>query len=98
MQAGCWRFDSSQLHQNKGTKMEQFGKMDSIKYTVDDEGVLTMKIDTWSDIGPSASGKTIMIASSGGNAKLNVGNEVDGDDIIYIGLNIYRYPPKTNIM
>jgi len=78
--------------------MEQFGKMDSIKYTVDDEGVLTMKIDTWSDIGPSASGKTIMIASSGGNAKLNVGNEVDGDDIIYIGLNIYRYPPKHNVM
>ena len=53
-----------------------------------------MKIDTWSDIGPSASGKTIMVASSGGNSKLNVGNERDGDDFVYIGLNIYRYPPK----
>ena len=78
--------------------METFGKNDSIDYTVDDEGVLTMKIDTQSDIGPSASGKTIMIASSGGNTKLNVGNEVDGDDFVYIGLNIYRYPPKANIM
>ena len=72
--------------------MEYFGKNDSISYDVDDEGVLTMKIDTQSDIGPSASGKTLMIASSGGNSKLNVGNEASGDDFIYIGLNIYRYP------
>jgi hypothetical protein len=55
-----------------------------------------MKIDTQSDIGPSASGKTIMIASSGGNSKLNVGNEATGDDFVYIGLNIYRYPPKVD--
>ena len=47
--------------------MEYFGKNDSISYDVDDEGVLTMKIDTQSSIGPSASGKTLMIASSGGN-------------------------------
>ena len=72
--------------------MEHFGKNDSISYDVDDEGILTMKIDTQSDIGPSASGKTLMIASSGGNTKLNVGNEASGDDFIYIGLNIYRYP------
>ena len=72
--------------------MEYFGKNDSISYDVDDEGILTMKIDTQSDIGPSASGKTLMIASSGGNSKLNVGNEASGDDFIYIGLNIYRYP------
>jgi len=72
--------------------MEHVGKNDSISYDVDDEGVLTMKIDTQSDIGPSASGKTLMIASSGGNSKLNVGNEATGDDFIYIGLNIYRYP------
>ena len=72
--------------------MEYFGKNDSISYDVDDEGVLTMKIDTQSDIGPSASGKTLMIASSGGYSKLNVGNEASGDDFIFIGLNIYRYP------
>ena len=72
--------------------MEYFGKNDSISYDVDDEGILTMRIDTQSDIGPSASGKTLMIASSGGNSKLNVGNEATGDDFIYIGLNIYRYP------
>ena len=62
--------------------MEYFGKNDSISYDVDDEGVLTMKIDTQSDIGPSASGKTLMIASSGGNSKLNVGNAASGDDFI----------------
>ena len=72
--------------------MEHFGKNDSISNEVDDEGILTMKIDTQSSIGPSASGKTLMIASSGGNSKLNVGNEASGDDFIYIGLNIYRYP------
>ena len=72
--------------------MEYFGKNDSISYDVDDEGILTMKIDTQSSIGPSAIGKTLMIASSGGNSKLNVGNEASGDDFIYIGLNIYRYP------
>ena len=72
---------------------EKMGKADSIEMSCD-EGILTLKIDTNTDIGPSASGKTIMIASSGGNKKINVGDEASGDDFIMLGLNLYRYPPK----
>jgi len=71
--------------------MELIGKSDSIEMEVQD-GILTLKIDTRKDIGPSASGKTIMIASSGGNKKINVGDETSGDDFIMLGLNLYRYP------
>jgi len=70
---------------------EKMGKADSIEMSCN-EGILTLKIDTNTDIGPSASGKTIMIASSGGNKKINVGDEASGDDIIMLGLNLYRYP------
>ena len=65
--------------------MEQFGKDNSISYDVDKDGLLTIKIDTTKEIGPSASGKTTLIASSGGNAKLDVGLNVD----CYLGLNLY---------
>jgi len=70
---------------------EKMGKADSIEMNCED-GILTLKIDTNTDIGPSASGKTIMIASSGGNKKINVGDEAKGDDFITLGLNLYRYP------
>ena len=70
--------------------MEKIGKSDSIEMNVQD-GILTLKIDTTKDIGPSASGKTIMIASSGGNKKINVGTD-EAEDNIMLGLNIYRYP------
>tara|TARA_R110002020_G_scaffold442581_1_gene653732 strand:+ start:231 stop:455 length:225 start_codon:yes stop_codon:yes gene_type:complete len=70
---------------------EKMGKADSIEMSCD-EGILTLKIDTNTDIGPSASGKTIMIASSGGNKKINVGDEASGDNIVMLGLNLYRYP------
>jgi|TARA_R110002012_G_scaffold2398_12_gene11719 hypothetical protein len=65
--------------------MEQIGKENSISYDVDKDGLLTIKIDTTKEIGPSASGKTTLIASSGGNAKLDVGLNVD----CYLGLNLY---------
>ena len=70
---------------------EKMGKADSIEMSCD-KGILTLKIDTNTDIGPSASGKTIMIASSGGNKKINVGDEASGDNIVMLGLNLYRYP------
>ena len=71
--------------------MELIGKEDSFEMNEQD-GILTLKIDTTKDIGPSASGKTIMIASSGGNKKINVGDETSGDNFIMLGLNLYRYP------
>lgn len=44
---------------------------------------LTITVDLTQDHGPSASGKTIRIATSNGNQK------IEGTDAI-IGLNIYR--------
>ena len=46
--------------------------------------MLTIKIDTSKDIGPSASGKTTLIASSSGNAKISI-----GDREVFLGLNLY---------
>ena len=73
--------------------MAYIGKEDSVYMDVDANGILTLRIDTTKDIGPSASGKTIMIASSGGNKKINVGTE-DNENNVMLGLNIYKYPPK----
>jgi|TARA_B100000902_G_scaffold367822_1_gene390741 ABC-type Fe3+/spermidine/putrescine transport system ATPase subunit len=63
----------------------KMGKEDSIDYHVDRDGILTIQIDTKKELGPSASGKTTLIASSGGNAKLDVGINVD----CFLGLNLY---------
>ena len=35
------------------------------------------------------SGKTTLIASSSGNAKINIGNEISGDRDAFLGLNLY---------
>ena len=50
--------------------------------------ILTVKIDLSKDFGPSASGKTISIASTKGNVV------VPGNDGIKIGINAYKYPEK----
>ena len=63
----------------------KMGKEESIDYHVDIDGILTIRIDTKKELGPSASGKTTLIASSGGNAKLDVGINVD----CFLGLNLY---------
>ena len=47
-----------------------------------EKNILTIKVDISKSFGPSKSGKTIIIASSEGNQKLN-------DDVV-IGLNVYR--------
>ncbi len=54
------------------------------------DGILTIVVDTEKDYGLSASGKSTIIASSSGNQKINIGNEVSGDDFAFLGLNIYR--------
>ena len=69
--------------------MELMGKANSISYDVDNDGILTIKIDTNKEIGPSASGKTMLIASSAGNAKINIGSEATGDREAFLGLNLY---------
>lgn len=69
--------------------MTKMGKENSISYDVDYDGILTIQIDTNKEIGPSASGKTTLIASSGGNASINIGSEAVGDRLVKIGLNLY---------
>ena len=46
--------------------------------------ILTIKVDLTKEFGPSASGKTIIIASTEGNVA------VDGHDEAKIGLNVYK--------
>jgi|TARA_R100001463_G_scaffold70701_1_gene124377 hypothetical protein len=63
--------------------VENIGK--GVSYEIDNEGILTIKVDTKDDFGPSASGKSTIIASSSGNAKINIAGEE-----VFLGLNLYR--------
>ena len=49
-----------------------------------DGNILTIKVDLNKDFGPSASGKTIIIASSEGN------QSIPGKEAVKIGLNVYK--------
>ena len=50
-----------------------------------DGSKLVIEIDLSKDFGPSASGKTVIVASTRGNAK------VPGTEDVMIGINCYRY-------
>jgi len=50
--------------------------------------ILTVKVDLTKEYGPSSSGKTIIIASTEGNA------DVPGCDGIKIRLNVYKKPRR----
>jgi len=52
-----------------------------------DGDILTIKVDITKEFGPSASGKTIIIASTEGNISIP-----DKEDV-KIGLNIYKKKP-----
>lgn len=49
-----------------------------------ERGVLTITVDLTQELGPSASGKSVIIASTEGNV------DVPGVDATKIGLNVYR--------
>jgi hypothetical protein len=49
---------------------------------------LVIEVDLTQDVGPSKSGKTVLIATTEGNA------DCPGREDIKIGLNVYRYPEK----
>ena len=51
-----------------------------------EDHILTIKIDLTKEFGPSASGKTIIIATTAGNVS------IPGDEEKKIGLNIYKRP------
>ncbi len=46
--------------------------------------ILTIQVDLSREFGPSSSGKTIIIASTEGNAA------IPGRDEVKVGLNVYR--------
>jgi len=50
--------------------------------------ILTVKVDLTKEYGPSSSGKTIIVASTEGNA------DIPGYDGIKIGLNVYKKPRR----
>ena len=56
--------------------------MKNVDMTVEGN-MLTIKIDLTKDFGPSSSGKTIIIASTGGNVSIPEREEK-------VGLNVYR--------
>ena len=59
--------------------------MKNVEMTVEGN-VLTIKVDLTKEFGPSASGKTIIIASTEGNVSIP-----DRDE--KVGLNVYRKKP-----
>ena len=52
-----------------------------------DGDILTIKVDLTKEFGPSASGKTIIIASTEGNISIPERDEIK------IGLNVYKKKP-----
>jgi len=61
--------------------MKAIGK--NVEYEVEG-GVLTLRIDLAQNLGRSASGKSVNVATTGGNVQL------DGTDGAILGLNLYR--------
>jgi hypothetical protein len=59
-------------------------EMQNVTYEVKDDKLI-IEIDLTKEFGPSKSGKTITVASSRGNQK------IEGTDVV-IGLNVYKYP------
>ncbi len=60
--------------------------MKNVEVTVD-HGTLVIKVDLTKELGPSSSGKSIIIATTGGNI------DVPGIDDTKFGLNVYRKRP-----
>ena len=59
-------------------------EMQNVEWEIKDDKLI-IEIDLTKDFGPSKSGKTITIASTRGNQK------IEGTDAV-IGLNVYKYP------
>ena len=58
--------------------------MKNVTLEVSEDKILTIKVDLKQSFGPSASGKSEIIASTEGNVSL------DGDHGVKVGLNVYR--------
>ncbi|MBF0497193.1 MAG: hypothetical protein HQK58_11570 [Deltaproteobacteria bacterium] len=62
--------------------------MKNVEMTVVDN-ILTIKVDLTQEFGPSSSGKTIIIASTEGNAPIPEREEK-------VGLNVFKKPGKAS--
>jgi hypothetical protein len=62
--------------------------MKNVEMKVEDN-ILTIKVDLTKEFGPSASGKTIIIASTEGNIA------IEGHENAKIGLNVYKKKPAA---
>jgi len=61
--------------------------MKNVAITTDKKGIMTITVDTNKDFGLSKSGKTVIVATTGGNKE---------EGSVFIGLNVYRYAaPKA---
>ena len=58
--------------------------MQNVEWKVDGDKLI-IEVDLTKEFGPSKSGKTITIASTRGNQKIERTNAI-------IGLNVYKYP------
>ena len=58
--------------------------MQNVKYEIKNNKLI-IEVNLTQEFGPSKSGKTITIASTRGNTK------IEGTDAV-LGLNVYRYP------
>jgi len=58
---------------------------DSSLHVYEDDGLLYIVVDTNTELGPSASGKSTMVASSGGNIPISLENGKQ----VKLGLNLY---------
>ena len=56
---------------------------------------LIIEVDLTKSFGPSKSGKTTVIASTQGNQKINGAGAAGRQDEVMVGLNVYKYPPRS---
>jgi hypothetical protein len=66
----------------KGTTTQELGR--NVKVVVENDK-MTIEIDLAAKTEPSASGKTLILATSGGNKKVGE---------VFVGLNVYKYATK----
>lgn len=69
--------------------------MNTVSYTREGN-TLTIVVDLSGSGTPSASGKTLVLASSRGNMKID-GDELMGYPEVFVGLNVYRYPSRKAV-
>jgi len=80
-------FERNKSPPYRGIHTGRIHTMKNIQTKVDAKGILTITVDLNKDFGPSASGKTIIVASTQGNQA--VGTAKAGD-VVQVGVNVYR--------